>query len=79
MATVSELHELLSEIMETNPNAEVRIAHQPSWPLESSTDSVISVDFEDEDEMGVEVVVYIAAGEQLGYLPGAAAEELGWS
>lgn len=79
MATVSELYEELSELMETNPNAEVRIAHQPSWPLESSTGTILHVEIEDEDELDTEVVVYISAAEQLGYLPGNVADELGWS
>ncbi len=70
--TVRELIELLEDYDET---MEVRIAHQPNYPLESSIAGVASareaVEAADPeaDENSVEIpnVVYIAEGRQLGY------------
>ncbi len=65
--TVEELVELLEQFP---PEAEVRIAQQPSWPFEYSVGEVAAPD---EGK-----VVYIAEGAQLGYLPGEVSSELGW-
>lgn len=75
--TVQELIEALSGM---NPDAEVRIAHQPSWPLVLSVGDVIEADVTDEaDEVETDAqVVYIAEGEQVGYLPGEVTSALGW-
>lgn len=82
--TVQELIETLSQM---NPNAEVRIAHQPSWPFELSVGSVVSAedafeapeDDEDEpEELPNLEVVWIGEGSQIGYLPGAVKSALGW-
>lgn len=81
--TVRELINLLEDYDE---HAEVRIAHQPRWPFEYSIGDVVACDGGDDDERDDEdaagedgpPVVYIGEGDQLGYLPGAAARELGW-
>jgi hypothetical protein len=81
--TVQELIDALSQM---NPNAEVRIAHQPSWPFELSVGSVVSAedalaDPDDEDEpeeLPNLEVVWIGEGSQIGYLPGAVKSALGW-
>ena len=67
--TVQELIDLLSTM---NPEAEVRIAHQPSYPFELSVGNVLEADVTDEqDEIETDTqVVYIDEGKQLGYLPG---------
>lgn len=71
--TVEELMDRLSEMP---PEAEVRIAEQPSWPFEYSIETfnpvVVARDGDNEE------VVYIAEGSQLNYLPGSVTEELGW-
>lgn len=68
---LSELIEQLMDIHSTHPDAEVRLAVQPSWPFEYSIHSVAPVSLE--DDQGEEVpVVYLSEGVQLGYLPGAA-------
>lgn len=64
--TVEELIEVLEEF---NPEAEVRIASQPNWPME--------YDLADVEATGD--VVYVAEGGQLGYLPHEAAVAVGWS
>ena len=78
--TVRELINLLEDFDE---NAEVRIAHQPRWPFEYSIGDVVACDGGDEDEdepnaSDAPQVVYLGEGDQLGYLPGRAARELGW-
>lgn len=74
--TVGELMELLESF---SPDAEIRLASQPSWPMEYSLATVGSIDADDEDEDGEDgEVVYLAEGTQIGYLPGAVASQLGW-
>lgn len=70
--------DLIWELEQMNPEAEVRFASQPNWPFEYSIASVVSVEVEDRrTEESVETV-YLEEGRQLGYLPGEAKEELGW-
>lgn len=119
------VQELIDELETLNPDAEVRLAFQPSWPFEHSlgtvaeynaresyeivqgdydgeglawwimntdadedsdnahgpyetrTDAEEALDelLQDEPEDGV---VYLGEGAQLGYLPGAAKQALGW-
>ncbi len=79
--TVGELIEMLEGMDE---DAEVRFAHQPCWAFEYSISDVVEVELDQDDNgqyhqgHGVSKVVYIAEGTQLGYLPGAASEQLGW-
>jgi hypothetical protein len=84
------VQELIDELQFLSPDAEVRIAQQPSWPLEYRLDGVIEVtnpkddDDEDEDDQPNipkdedENVVYLTEGSQMGYLPGKVSRELGW-
>ena len=94
---VSELLELLEDMPE---DAEVRLAHQPSWPFEYSIDQVVEVDGKSDhctecgyqwpvhaekgcdetepDDTDEPSIVYLAEGEQLGYLSGFATEAVGW-
>jgi hypothetical protein len=70
--------DLIYELEQMNPEAEVRFASQPSWPFENDIDSVVSVEIEN-PRTGEEVeVVYLEEGRQIGYLPGEAKRELGW-
>jgi basic membrane lipoprotein Med (substrate-binding protein (PBP1-ABC) superfamily) len=83
--TVYELKRLLEDF---DDDAEVRLAHQPSWPFEYSLADVIAIDPDDEAELAHQAidddedecatVVYLVEGDQLGYLPGHAAAEIGW-
>jgi hypothetical protein len=68
--TVEELMYLLEEL---DPEATVRLAIQPSWPFEHSLDGNYA-----EVEKDGKKVVYLAEGNQLGYLPGEARQQLGW-
>jgi hypothetical protein len=69
---VSELLEALSEFPE---DAEVRLASQPSWPMDFRLDGPTGVQHDDETDAAV---VYLTEAEHVGYLPGFVARELGW-
>lgn len=79
--------DLIRQLEDFDPYAEVRLAFQPSWPFEHSIGNVVSVDLTDEDALEDdpfvdhntgERIVYIGEGSQIGYLPGQASSELGW-
>ena len=81
--TLRDLIDRLTDVAdEYGDDVEVRLAIQPSWPFEHSIRDVEVVDPADYDEAADEnddpVVVYIAEGRQLGYLPGVASRALGW-
>jgi hypothetical protein len=77
----------LIELLESMPeDADVRIAHQPAYPFECGIGAVAAIgpddftpdEFEDVNENGSEVIVYLGEGEQFGYLPGVVSRALGW-
>jgi len=83
-----ELIDSLTDLAaEHGDNVEVRLAHQPAYPFEYSLETIAAVDLaadeEGDDDEGAEpgdaVIVYLGEGQQLGYLSGHAAAELGWS
>jgi hypothetical protein len=84
--TLRDLIDRLTDLAEEyGEDTEVRLAFQPSWPFEHSIGEVAAVDpsephpqMEEDDAPGKTPVVYLGEGSQLGYLPGAAARELGW-
>lgn len=41
--------ELISQLEDLDAEAEVRLAHQPSWPFEYSIDSVVEVGGDDDE------------------------------
>ncbi len=74
--TVAELIEALEMC---NPDAQVRLAEQPSWPFEYSVDRIEEVFTDDASpDFPDEGVVYIGEGNQLDYLPGEARAAMGW-
>lgn len=83
-----QVAELIEALEDFDPDTEVRLAIQPSYPFQHTIAEVVEVDLseggedEDDDDDGeTGIVVYIAEGGQLysaPYLPGAASEELGW-
>lgn len=82
---ITDLIEALADIAQEHPDAEVRLAVQPSWPFEHTIRRVISpedvadaaheraaeqgVDFYDDYDPAGDPVVYLAEGGQIGYLP----------
>lgn len=86
---IREMIEKLEDLAEDfGDNAEIRLAQQPSWPLEYSIGEINAVDInelteeeEDEGEEGdePEYVVFIGEGSQLGYLSRNGSKALGWN
>lgn len=89
--TINDLIYALEEMAEVyGEDTEVRFASQPSWPFEYSIAQVIAADVNQQDEEDdlmhpseveddAQYVVFLAEGNQLGYLPSPAQAELGWS
>lgn len=76
--TLNDLIEQLTEMAEAGlGDADVRIASQPSWPLEHKIAAAWSPAMEGEGPDADDAVVYIYDGGQIGYLPEAARE--GWN
>jgi hypothetical protein len=88
--TVGTLKEILQYV---DDDMEIRLAHQPSWPLEFTVSDAVVVDinqtedemFEDEPDDGtrsedneVKEILYICEGSSTGYLPGVVSKHLGW-
>lgn len=79
------VQDLIYELGQMNPDAEVRLAIHPGWPFEYDLNGAVEVytnEYINSDTMEVEndgeQRVYLEQGEQLGYLPGAAKKLLGW-
>lgn len=73
--------ELMEELSDMHPDAEVRLAMQPRWGFEYSMGSVVEVPAVGSESVSVNersAIVYLSEGTQLGYLPGYVSEELGW-
>lgn len=69
---VMKVRDLIAQLEDMDENAEVRLATQPHYPLEYRADEAVQV------EVDGKLVVYLTEGTQLGGLPGAARDELGW-
>lgn len=65
--------DLIAQLEDFDPDAEVRLAFQPSYPLECSAAEPVAC------EVKGRMVVYIAERSRLGYLSSEGREELGWS
>jgi hypothetical protein len=73
---IGELLEVLQELVdEHGPETEIRLAHQPQWAFEYSLDPDLGVVENDDGS----TVIYLAEGQQLGYLPHTAAVAVGWA
>ena len=66
------VEELIEELKYMDKDATVRFASQPSWPFEYSIYGVVQTTVKDQE------MVYLEEGQQVGYLPAEAKEELGW-
>jgi hypothetical protein len=75
--TVGELIEALGEFAD---DTEIRLAQQPSWPMEyglQRTSPLVQAPVADAHG-GDTDVVYLVEGAQLGYLPESARDQIGW-
>lgn len=89
--TLAELIQQLNNLAEElGSDTEVRLAMQPSWPFEYNISQVVAVDLgeqEQDDDYYIgtgeavepQYIVYLSEGQQIGYLPGQAKTELGWT
>jgi hypothetical protein len=67
--------DLIQALEGCDPDAEVRLSQQPTWPFQYAidpTNPAVQVDLDGGP------VVYLAEGAQLGYLPEPARHQLGW-
>jgi len=71
------VRELIEELKYMDEDATVRFASQPSWPFEYSIYGVVQTTVKDVKD-NEEDIVYLEEGQQIGYLPSEAKEELGW-
>ena len=69
--------ELIQELKYMDEDATVRFASQPNWPFEYSIYGVVQTTVKDIRD-NEEDIVYLEEGEQVGYLPKEAKDELGW-
>jgi len=88
------VREMIEMLEGFDPDAEIRLASQPSWPMQHYIAEVAEVELPlcricDEDEEDddcdcdgeTQTMIYIGEGDQPysdPYLPGAARRELGW-
>lgn len=77
--------ELVNRLNQFDPEMEVRIAIQPTWPLEHAVGDIVDAPSDDPEDFSYEglegtgpAVVYIGVGDHIGYLSGLASHELGW-
>jgi hypothetical protein len=69
------VNDLLQALEACDPDAEVRLAHQPAWPFEYAIDPGHAAA---QVELDGTPVVYLGEGAQLGYLPEPVRQQLGW-
>lgn len=67
------VQELMNDLQDMNPEAEVRLAQHPAWSFEYAIRGL----YETDGKEGVPVV-YIGEGRQIGYLPEEVKEEFNW-
>lgn len=73
---------LIAALRQYNPTTPVRLATQPGYPLENLLARVACTSDDAEYEGPTRTdppVVWLGAGEQVGYLPALATNALGWS
>ncbi len=79
---IETVGELIAALEGYDPDTPVRLASQPAWPFEHTIGPVVATP-DDAEGDGTEPtddpVVWIGEGPQIGYLPGIAADALGWS
>ena len=83
------IRDLKNIIEDLDDDLEVRFASQPSWPFEYSIYDAyvidLNVEYDSEDDEYLENeddepkdILYLVEGNQIGYLPGIVAREIGW-
>jgi hypothetical protein len=82
MERIETVGDLIAELECYDPDTPIRLASQPRWPFEYTLGGV-ALTPDDAEHNGTastdEPVVWIGQCRQVGYLPGIAANALGWS
>lgn len=76
--TLEDLRDLVERTELLPPETPVRLAHQPHWPFEYDIDETAIVDVKNDRTGETQQVIYLGEGNQIGYLPSEAKEELMW-
>jgi hypothetical protein len=79
---IETVGDLLAALEDYDHDTPIRWAAQPAWPFEYTVGAVVETPADAEGDgtpPTEEPVVWLVEGEQLGYLPGSAADALGWS
>lgn len=74
MNPVMTVADLIATLQQMDPEATVRLAEQPNYPMEYSVGDMVEVPSTDDGP----AIVYLVEGSQVGYLPRAARDEMGW-
>ncbi|APU15281.1 MULTISPECIES: hypothetical protein [Actinoalloteichus] len=71
---------LIDQLTAFDPEASVRLAFQPAWPLEYDVERVTGSHTPpgDDDLDDAPGVVWIGQGDHIGYLPETATDAMGW-
>lgn len=81
-AAIATVGELIAALHRYDPTTPVRLATQPGYPLENLL-ARVACTLEDAEYEGPTrtdpPVVWLGAGEHVGYLPALATNALGWS
>lgn len=77
---IETVGDLLAALENYDDDTPVRFAQQPNWPFEHTIGQVVQTpdDAEDDGDESPDPVVWLGEGGQVGYLPGMAANALGW-
>ncbi len=80
--TIATVGELIAALDRYDPATAVRLATQPDYPLEHLLARVACTPGRADGDSPADAdqpVVWLGAGEQVGYVPAPAADALGWS
>ncbi len=79
---IATVGELIAALELYDPTTPIRLATQPGYPVENTLGLVACTPGDAEYEGATRTdppVVWLGAGEQVGYLPALAVNALGWS
>ncbi|MFC3450775.1 hypothetical protein [Amycolatopsis speibonae] len=80
--TIATVGELIAALDHYDPASPLRLATQPGYPLENLLARVACTPGNADGDSLADTdqpVVWLGAGEQVGYVPAPAADALGWS
>ena len=72
------LFESLEFELDDDNDVDIKVAYQPSWPMQVDINNVCFVTDNDDDPTLLPPSIYIGTKDGNSYLPGIAIETLGW-